>query len=415
MGAELTEFIDELNTKYENTYCMNDNSEFIDDEVLRSAGFCKLNLVDWIKKDITAWEKALYYFCKIEVEHEYVWFIEDDVFIPSVDLIAEIDAKHPDADLLCKQHFSKVESPSWSGWKMSEHTMIEGPYYQSICCAVRISRRLLSAIQDFAALHKRLIFLEFFFNTLAVQKGFKIETPAALKFIHFDRQPFIFNKNYMYHPVKNYKLHPVIRKNIGSPPVLHYLTVATKPHPNLNKIIDTLSKNGDTITILGLDMKSDMNGFGIKLNYIKDFIKDLDNSDILLCTDAYDITIKASLFEIERRFVSTGAKILFGAEKGCWPDAFKAHLYKTADEEYPYLNAGAFIGYIGYIKALLGAITIYQSMDDQRLWTDMYLKTGLITLDHSNKIFLNMFKATNVNTGALIIHYNGDSKALMPD
>ena len=100
MGAELTEFIDELNTKYENTYCMNDNSEFIDDDVLRSAGFCKLNLVDWIKKDITAWEKALYYFCKIEVEHEYVWFIEDDVFFYNEDTLFNIDYKYSNSDLL---------------------------------------------------------------------------------------------------------------------------------------------------------------------------------------------------------------------------------------------------------------------------------------------------------------------------
>jgi hypothetical protein len=158
------------------------------------------------------------------------------------------------------------------------------------------------------------------------------------------------------------------------------------------------------------------------LNYIKDFIKDLDNSDILLCTDAYDIIIKGALQEIQRRFISTGAKILFGAERGCWPDPYKAALYKTGGQEFPYLNAGAFIGYIGYIKEILNAVTITPSMDDQRLWTDIYLKTNLITLDHSNKIFLNMFKvdpstvlvnAWGIKYGdakPLIAHFNGNSK-----
>ena len=436
MNPELLNFIEEMNNKYNNTYCMNDNNiktmELLqlNDDTLRSEGFIKLNQVDWIKKDITAWEKALYYFCKINLEPDFVWFIEDDVFIPHIDLISEIDAKHPDADLLCKQHFSKSESPNWAGWKMEEHTLIEGPHYQSMCCAVRISRRLLTAISDFAKEKGRLIFLEFLFNTLAVKNGFKIETPRALKHIHFDEQHEYskFNKNYMYHSFKNYKIHPMVRKfisnNRAGPPVIHYLTIATKPHPNLNTITDVLSRNGDTITILGLEKNGDMNGFGVRLNYIKDYIKDLDNSDILLCTDAYDIILNGSLSEIKKRFMETGTKLLFGAEKGCWPDSYKQNQYKTRDLEFPYLNAGAFIGYVGLIKQILNTITINKEMDDQRLWTDIYLKTGLISLDHNNRIFFNMFKVdinkttikkrcfkyNKAEAQPLIIHFNGDSK-----
>ena len=247
MGPELTEFINEINDKYGNAYCMNDNPpdgiDFVKDEVLRAEGFWGINRVDWIKREITAWEKALYYFCKIETAPEYVWFIEDDVFVPHINLISEIDEKHPDADLLSKQHFSKDESPSWFCWNMQEHKLIEGPHYQSMCCAVRISRRLLMAIQEFAKEKGELIFLEFLFNTLAAKKGFKVECPKALKFIHFKEQQnhFGFNRNYMYHPIKNYKIHPLLRKTTQSPPTIHYLTIATKPHKNLNRIMDVLA------------------------------------------------------------------------------------------------------------------------------------------------------------------------------
>jgi hypothetical protein len=430
MGPELTEFINEINDKYGNAYCMNDippdGIDFVKDEVLRAEGFWGLNRVDWIKREITAWEKALYYFCKVETEPEYVWFIEDDVFIPHIDLISEIDAKHPDADLLCKQHFSKSESPSWLGWKMPQHNLIEGPHYQSMCCAVRISRRLLMAIQDFAKEKGELIFLEFLFNTLAAKKGFKVECPKALKFIHFDEQRnyFGFNRNYMYHSVKVYKAHPLLRKNMGTPPTIHYLTIATKPHINLNRIIDMVSRNGDTISILGLNRNSDMRGFGVKLNYIKEYLKDLDDLDILLCTDAYDIILNGTLAEIQRRFVETGAKLLFGAEMGCWPDPHRQSEYKTQGQDFPYLNAGAFIGYVGIIKNILNAFNINDEIDDQRLWTDIYLKTGIITLDHSNKIFFNMFKVDTKKIAVkgrsfkygdadpLIIHFNGDAKGL---
>ena len=439
MSSELLEFINEMNSKYNDTYCMNDNDISgmallnIDNSAMRSDGFWGLNQVGWINKDITAWEKALYYFCKINVEPDFVWFIEDDVFIPHIDLISEINAAHPDADLLCKQHFSKNETPSWPGWRMSQHTLIEGPHYQSMCCAVRLSRRMLTAISEFAEKKGRLIFLEFFFNTLADQKGFKIECPRALKFLHFEEQRnhFTFNSSYMYHYIKNYKLHPLIRKVMSlrkpEPPVTHYLTIATKPHPNLNRIKDVLLRHGDTISILGLDRNSSMNGFGIKLNYIKDFIKDLDNSDILLCTDAYDIILNGTLEEIQRRFVEMKTPILFGAEKGCWPDPYKQPMYKTQAQDFPYLNAGAFIAYIGPLKQILNGIDFAENTDDQRLWTDIYLKTGLVSIDHSNKIFFNMFKVDMKKlvirknefkygeAEPLIIHFNGDSKDVFDD
>ena len=179
-----------------------------------------------------------------------------------------------------------------------------------------------------------------------------------------------------------------------------------------------------TISILGLNQNSDMRGFGVKLNYIKEYLKDLDDLDILLCTDAYDIILNGTLAEIQRRFVETGVKLLFGAEIGCWPDPHRKSDYKTHSENFPYLNAGAFIGYVGVIKSILNAFNIDDAIDDQRLWTDIYLKTGIITLDHSNKIFFNMFKVdlkkVNIKgksfkygeADPLIIHFNGESKEL---
>jgi hypothetical protein len=435
MCRELLEFVDELNDKYQNTYVMDDtgpdniNYDTINEDDVRAAGFWKVNQVHWIPKDIIAWDKALYYFCRIDPTAEYVWFIEDDVFIPRIDLISEIDAKHPDADLLTKQHTSRVNNPNWPGWSAPGLENIHvTAHYQSLNCAVRLSRRLLSLISDFANKHGQLTFLECFFNSLAVQGGLKVETPEELSLLAFEPQTDYksFDKNHMYHHIKNYSLHPLIRKLIllqaANSPTIHYLTIATKPNPNLDNIKKTVAKNGDTLSILGLEINADNHGFGFKLKYLKDFIKDLDNSNIVLYTDAYDVIINGTLSEIQRRFINTGFQILFGAEKGCWPDVFRQYQYNTREQEFPYLNAGGFIGYVGAFKQILNNYTVNDLDDDQRFWTTHYLSrqhTKFIGLDHSNTIFFNVFNvdyAQLINKNGvltygraepLIFHFNG--------
>jgi hypothetical protein len=44
-------------------------------------------------------DKALYYFNKII--YESIWFIEEDVFILTIDTIFNIDIKYKNSDLLC--------------------------------------------------------------------------------------------------------------------------------------------------------------------------------------------------------------------------------------------------------------------------------------------------------------------------
>ena len=51
------------------------------------------------KFDNTAWDKALYYFSKINTTYIYVWFIEDDVYIPKQESLILLD-KYSN-DLIC--------------------------------------------------------------------------------------------------------------------------------------------------------------------------------------------------------------------------------------------------------------------------------------------------------------------------
>ena len=51
--------------------------------------------------DITSWDKALFYFCVLQKQYDFVWLIEDDVFIPSARAVRSLHQLYSDtADLV---------------------------------------------------------------------------------------------------------------------------------------------------------------------------------------------------------------------------------------------------------------------------------------------------------------------------
>ena len=185
----------------------------------RRAGFWGVYCVDWIPKTVIALDKALFYFGKCNRDADYVWFVEDDVFVPRPGLFHDIDAKYPDADLLTKANLCQMEDHEWPGWERSDLAYLDGgPYYHSICCAMRLSRRMLDAVVEFAETKGRLVFQEFFFNTLAMQKGFKVETPEELGPLLYEqlRPTYFYDTEHLYHSIKDISIHSRLRELITS-------------------------------------------------------------------------------------------------------------------------------------------------------------------------------------------------------
>ena len=101
-----------------------------------------------------------------------------------------------------------------------------------------------------------------------------------------------------------------------------------------------------------------------------------DTSDlVLLVTDGYDVTVAAPPKLILDKFLEKDCKILFAAEKTCWPDSsLSAQFVNTSGSEYSYLNSGAFIGYADDILRLIKNFKGSNSDDDQRFYIKEYLK-----------------------------------------
>jgi hypothetical protein len=178
---------------------------------------------------------------------------------------------------------------------------------------------------------------------------------------------------------------------------LFYITVATKPHPVLDKIKEIVNRNKEKIYVLGLHENRTIGweghqNFGVKLREVSDFLKGpfLDPDDIVLFTDAYDVVYCGTQREITQRYEKFNKPIIFGCEKQCNPDPKRASEYKFTDTEFPYLNSGMFIGKVWALRKCILEYKYNDKDDDQRFWTTRFFENpDLIGLDYKNELFLN--------------------------
>ena len=157
-----------------------------------------------------AWDKALYYFQRIAPIHETVWFCEDDVYIRSVDQLANMDAAHVTADLLCERN-TCVHKPSGKWHWPQVWGKLDLPWCGSMVCLCRVSKKLLAKVDAYVRKHGQLDFLEVLLPTLAV--GMEVASPRALATMTYKSawNKETVRKDQIYHPFKNVSEHVYMR------------------------------------------------------------------------------------------------------------------------------------------------------------------------------------------------------------
>lgn len=177
-----------------------------------------------IIKGSTSREKALYFFYKNKINYDYIWFIEEDVFIPTVETIKKIDIKYPNQDLLIRDHEIIYEKRYDWHWKLVNKQLkdkIALPY--AWCkgagvCAIRCSKKILECIFNLAQKYKTLFFCEIMFNTIALHNNLNVKDIEELKTIKWRKkngwQKNEINKNNLYHPIKSIKNQNILRISI---------------------------------------------------------------------------------------------------------------------------------------------------------------------------------------------------------
>ena len=215
---------------------------------------------------------------------------------------------------------------------------------------------------------------------------------------------------------------------------VHYITVSTEDNNKLQRLVKSAEKNNIKIDVLGLELKTNNLGhsnnakFGMKLGLPQKYISNLPDDDIVVFTDAWDVIYNNNADQLVTRYKSFNKPIVFGAELYCWPDDHMASSYDTQNNYFKYLNSGLYIGRVGDLKRMLSTYTGGEDIDDQRFWTEKYLKNrDIIALDLSANMFLNaagtdksdfmfdgsIFTFKKTNTNPCIIHANSADKTYL--
>jgi len=213
---------------------------------------------------------------------------------------------------------------------------------------------------------------------------------------------------------------------------LYYITVATKPHPVLNRIQKRIEEQNENIIVLGEKENRDIGwastgNFGVKLKEVRDFLlrPDVKDDDIILFTDAYDVIYQGNKEEIIKRYLEFSKPIVFGCETTCNPIPSYAQYYTIKDSEFPYLNSGLFIGRAADLRVCIQNYQYNDKDDDQAFWTRQFLENrgNNMTLDYTNRLFLNTYGVdlslikkedgsfTYKGACPLFIHVNGPDKS----
>lgn len=166
--------------------------------------------------EIISWDKAVYYFTSLNKSYDYVWFLEDDVFIYGEETIQNIDNKYSNSDILCRDKNPESKPDEWQWFWPAIHINFERPYFHSPICAVRMSKKLLESIYDYISLNKKLFFIEAMFPTIAHKNNLIYDTPDEFKKIVWrcDWKQSDLNKCDFVHPIKNFEMHKKFREVI---------------------------------------------------------------------------------------------------------------------------------------------------------------------------------------------------------
>lgn len=184
--------------------------------------------VMYFKNSACSRDKALYYFTEVSnIQYDYIWFLEEDVFVPTEKTIDMIDTQYPSGDLLSPFNEitdtrSQNENRHWNSIRQlvnrQTEKKIEPPFATSMICAFRCSSKLLQEIKHYAEKHKMLFMDEAFFNTIALKNNLEVICPPELSTIvyrHEWTQDDIKETN-LYHPVKSIDTQKLYRER-GTP------------------------------------------------------------------------------------------------------------------------------------------------------------------------------------------------------
>lgn len=148
-----------------------------------------------------------------------------------------------------------------------------------------------------------------------------------------------------------------------------------------------------------------------KFYYINEYIKKLDDNEIIITMDAYDTFVCGNYNEILNKYNSSNKKFLVGSHTYC--DRYMMQIifnitFQNNLNSKDLLNSGMFISKVIYAKEVLNICLNMNTTDDQIALIKTYkLRPDLIELDNERLLFANLQQCTFVDPMKIFLDKNG--------
>ena len=221
------DFCEKLIDYHDIYICIDDNNYNIDNKYTKfniikiDNLFCEnqgyKNSVLYFENKACSRDKAIYYFCNIKNDYNYLWMIEEDVFIPQINTLLNIDNKYSNEDLLSMNNEITYEKRSDWHWKrIFNDCRLNLPYASSMICSIRVSNKLMVCIKNYVDMYNSLFLDEALFNTIALHNKLKVNAIEELSTILYQKDWNLIDiiKTNLYHPIKDIVQQYFFRNNI---------------------------------------------------------------------------------------------------------------------------------------------------------------------------------------------------------
>jgi hypothetical protein len=148
-----------------------------------------------------------------------------------------------------------------------------------------------------------------------------------------------------------------------------------------------------------------------KIYYMNEYIKKLDDNEIIISMDAYDTFVCGNHDEILNKYNSSNKKFLIGSHTYC--DRYMMQLifnviFQNNLGEKNLINAGMFISKVIYAKEVFKICLNMNTVDDQISLIKAYkLRPDLIQLDNDRLLFANLQQCTFIYPMKIFLDKNG--------
>ena len=123
--------------------------------------------------------------------------------------------------------------------------------------------------------------------------------------------------------------------------------VSTAMRAELRTLKKSAEALGYQFDVLGMNTK--WYGLGSKVTMFTDYLRDVDDDEVVLFVDAFDVLLLPDAKEIAKRYAENFmGRIVIGAELACSPDKSLDLVYPGVDFDKPfqYVNSGSYIGLV---------------------------------------------------------------------